>query len=540
LGLWDVFLSSMGDHMFHLKSLALLSPLCLGWSGFAAPPAAADFIAVDSSEALPRALSAGLARIQAQALAAHIAYLADPAREGRGLGTKGLEASARYLEGHLAALGLPPLGKSYFQTVPLREIREMGGELRIELPGQGAFRWKHGSTCLLPELDPQVLAAPLVFAGYGIREEALGHDDFKNLDVKGKVVLLLGGLPPGERWRTPELRAKYGSTKATERYAARVELLDQMGAKAVIALEEGLDPAAAASRARPFFRPEAGVVSTDEPPLVRVPREQAESLLVALGGAGARPLPGALATLQATGGVRPSSSRNVIALLEGSDPKLKSEAVLLGAHMDHLGMAEGLLHPGADDNASGVSALLEIARAFKASPLRPRRTLIFAFWTGEEDGKFGSGHYVRHPLRPLARTSAYLNLDMIGHPWTAEELRKLALELDPAGAEAFLARTRPAEFAEPGFAEWAPELGSVLARAGRATGMALHLDRTDGCSGGSDYRDFARAHVPFVRFFGNYFPEYHEPGDTARNLDPAQVQRMARLAFATAWMLAER
>jgi Zn-dependent M28 family amino/carboxypeptidase len=147
---------------------------------------------------------------------------------------------------------------------------------------------------------------------------------------------------------------------------------------------------------------------------------------------------------------------------------------------------------------------------------------------------------VKHPLWPLARTTAYLNLDMIGHPWTMEEIRTLVADTGLPKGEEFLARVKPADFAEPGLAVDAPELAAALLRAGPGTGLALHLDRTDGTSGGSDYRDFARARVPWIRFFGNFFPGYHEPGDTPANLDPAQVQRMAHLAFATAWRLANR
>jgi Zn-dependent M28 family amino/carboxypeptidase len=245
------------------------------------------------------------------------------------------------------------------------------------------------------------------------------------------------------------------------------------------------------------------------------------------------------ATLRAKGTVRLASSRNVIGVLAGSDPKLRDEAVVVGAHLDHLGTEGGVLHPGADDNASGVSALVEIARAFASLPSRPKRTVVFAFWAGEEEGKFGSGHYVRHPAWPLARTVAYVNLDMIGHPWLPEEMRKLVTEAGLPDGEAFLAAVKPAEFAEPGLPPDAPEIEAALRWAGPATGMALHLDRTDGTQGGSDYRDFARAGVPFIRFFGNFFSAYHEKGDTPQNLDPAQVQRMARLALATAWRLAE-
>lgn len=529
--------------------LALVVLLTAGGPTFAMPPAPAGFTTATPSEPLPPALDASLRGIQASSLQRHIAFLADPRQQGRGLGTRGLETTAKYLAAQLAQMGLPPLEKSYFQRVPLREIRGLGGEVKLQWPGGPAVTWQHGATCLLPELEPQAFGAPVVFAGYGIREEALGHDDFRALDVTGKIVLLVGGLPPGPRWQRPELLARYGGVKPQDRYAARVELLDELGAKAVIALEADLEVKLASTKtqAEPFFRPAAGVVVTDEPPLVRVGSGVAKDVLGALGidparpeTLGARPLPGITATLTATGQCLPAASRNVIAVLRGADSTLKQEAVVVGAHMDHLGLRGGVLHPGADDNASGVAALLEIARGLAASTVKPKRTVIFAFWTGEEDGKFGSGHYVRHPLWPLARTSVYVNLDMIGHPWTAEELRKLVLEGDPQNGEAYLAQVKPADFAEPGYAQWMPELAPLLAQAGRASGMALHLDPGEGVNGGSDYRDFARMRVPWIRFFGNYFPGYHEPSDTPENLDPEQVQRMARLAFATVWLLAQR
>ena len=246
----------------------------------------------------------------------------------------------------------------------------------------------------------------------------------------------------------------------------------------------------------------------------------------------------ASASLTIRGRVTPLRGFNVLGRLDGSDPVLRKEAILIGAHMDHLGMPSGVLHPGADDNASGVAALLELARCLAASPVRPRRTVLIAFWTGEEEGKFGSGHYTRQPRWPLVSTKAYLNLDMIGHPWTAPELRTLATEAK-APAD-FLDGLDPAQFAEPGLASGHRDLGPILRQAGLGTGMSLHLDWTDGRNGGSDYRAFARRGLPFVRFFGSYFPEYHTPGDTLDRLDPEQVKRMASLVLATAWLLADR
>jgi Zn-dependent M28 family amino/carboxypeptidase len=249
---------------------------------------------------------------------------------------------------------------------------------------------------------------------------------------------------------------------------------------------------------------------------------------------------GTQATLTFSGDERLVLSRNVIGMIRGSDPARRDEAVVIGAHMDHLGRAGGMLYPGADDNASGVAALLEIARAFAASGRAPRRTVVFAFWTGEEEGHLGSAHYARNPAWPLERTPVYLNLDMIAHPWTAAELKTLVTDTKLEKGDEFLARTTPADFIELGVADSAPDMAPVLVQAARATGLARHLDWTDGKSGGSDYRAFARRGRPFVRFFGNYFDGYHEPVDTGEKLDPGQALKMTRLALASAWLFADR
>ena len=127
-----------------------------------------------------------------------------------------------------------------------------------------------------------------------------------------------------------------------------------------------------------------------------------------------------------------------------------------------------------------------------------------------------------------------------GHEHTPEEIRDLVASAKLPGAEAFLAAARPDTFLEPGVASFAPDLGPLLTGAGRAAGLALHLDWTEGVNGGSDYRDFARARVPFVRFFGNFHPAYHRPGDTSASIDPDQVRRVTRLGLATAWLAADR
>ena len=516
---------------FHPRSLAAL---VLFVSLAAAQDPRGDFLRATRPEPLPGPLAAVVENLETARITRHLAFLTDPRREGRGLGTKGLEATVRYLAEQLKAAGIPSLGAAYLQPVPLREVRPGGGAIQLDTKS-GSFTFQAGRDAVLPPSAPGALSGPAVFAGYGIQEPTLGHDDFHGLDVRGKVVVFLGGVPPGEAWRKPELVEKYAPPRHADRYDSRLALLEKLGAKAAIALEEGLDRRIAEGKEPqlPYFLAARDVPISGEPPLARVAFRPELQVLASAGGSGS-------ATLTIRGRVRDLRGCNVLGRLAGSDPALRREAVLLGAHMDHLGRPNGVLHPGADDNASGVSALLELARSLAASPTRPRRTLLVAFWTGEEEGKFGSGHYTRHPRWPLTATKAYLNLDMIGHPWTPAELQALVDEAKLPDSMAFLTGLDPAHFTEPGVSSAHRELGPILTRAGRGTGMSLHLDWTDGRSGGSDYRDFARLNVPFVRFFGDYFPDYHKPGDTLDKLDVEQVRRMARLALATAWLLADQ
>ena len=512
------------------------------------PSPSDDFIRVSAVEPLPSPIAAAVAALRAPALLAHVGFLASPALEGRGLASRGLDAAAEYAAAQLALAGVPPLaGKTYFQSVPLREITGGTGVLEVERRrGDEVDRrtFVSGTDCLIPQIPARSLTGPVVFAGYGIRETAPERDDYRGLDVKGKIVLLLGGSPEGAAWRTPRLVERWAAEKDDERYTAKRELARSLGALAVLAVEGDDWATKILPRNKPdektYWRLEDDGLDDEGILLARVSPAAGAALLGGIVAGVPRTLPGVTVTLRTSGRETTLVSRNVVASLAGSDPKLASEAIVLGAHLDHLGIVDGVIHPGADDNASGVAALLEIARTFAASRERPKRSLVFVFWTGEEEGKFGSAHWVRHPLWPLAKTAAYLNLDMIGHAWTPEEMKKLVADSALKNGSAFLDGLKPADFAEPGVADFSPDLGPVLARAARGTGVSLHLDWTPGIHGGSDYKAFARARVPFLRFFGNFFKGYHEPGDTPAGVDPSEIQKTARLALASAWLLADR
>lgn len=199
-------------------------------------PVAADFVARRAvAEPLPAALATALAGITAPALAAHVAFLASPALEGRGLGDRGLDAAAEYVAASLALAGIaaPDTGEeagspatARFQAVPIRAIDGVTGTLTIaqrrgELMGTRSFAT--GVDYLPPRVAPQSITAPVVFASYGIREEALGHDDTRGLDARGKILLVVAGLPPGPQWRAKELQARYDAEDPDDRYTARLE-----------------------------------------------------------------------------------------------------------------------------------------------------------------------------------------------------------------------------------------------------------------------------------------------------------------------------
>lgn len=543
-----------------LLALAVLAAAA-GPAGEAASSPDQDFVLPQPVEPLPEPLATAVAGIGAPALAAHIRLLASPSLEGRGLGDRGLDAALEYVAASLELAGIaPPSGgdpsggaAAHFQVVPLREISGQQGGVTVVRQSDDQT-WSRsfalGVDCLLPYLAPQTITAPVVFAGYGIREPGLGHDDYQGLDVRGRIVLLFAGLPDGPQWQTKELTGRWNAEDGDDRYSARLGLARELGASAVVAieredwlkkLEDGRE-----AMARFFLPFDAAAAAGEGPPLAVASAAVAEALLGADALTGSAVpavphglLPGISATISASGSERVFDSRNVLGVIPGADPALRDEVVMIGAHLDHLGRSGDVIFPGADDNASGSAALLEIAKAFAASPARPKRTLAFAFWTGEEEGKFGSGHYCRHPVWPLERTT-YLNLDMIGHPWLPEEIAKLVADSGLQQGGDALAAMAPADFIELGLPAGLPELDAALRRAAIANGLALHFDRTHGKFGGSDYRDFARAGVPFIRFFGNFHPGYHEPSDTGEALDAAQVQRVARLALATAWLLADR
>src|SRR5215204_866533 len=421
-------------------------------------------------------------------LRAHVTHLASDKLEGRRTGTPGAEEAARYVARELMRLGLSPGGntptddlseRSYMQEFPYVAGVELGKgnaltvTRRVTDPAQGAplaidFRVGEDWMPLGFSSSSRVEGA-VVFVGYGITAADQNHDDYKGADVRDKVAFAFAGTPDGDNphgrfTRAGELRFKAAAARAAGARALVVVAAEQKFADDKLSRlrydnaggDAGL-PVAAVSR-------QAAVKILGMGPAFVL--DEFEKSVRARGGAAA--MSGAAADGDArvtvvgddafgkgvvlslaTDVVRKNApAANVVGVLEGSDPKLKSEVIVVGAHYDHLGLGgegslagrEGEIHHGADDNASGTAGLLELARLFAAEKGKMRRTVVFIAFGGEEEGLIGSSHYVQSPALPLEQTVAMLNMDMIGRlregvlnvggVGTAAELRALVEELN--------------------------------------------------------------------------------------------------------------
>ena len=220
-------------------------------------------------------------------------------------------------------------------------------------------------------------------------------------------------------------------------------------------------------------------------------------------------------------------SLNAVGLLAGSDPTLKAETVMITAHYDHLGIQNGNLYPGANDNASGSAAVMELARLFGHSEVRPKRSLLFVVFGSEEQMMLGSFFYTAHPLRPLDTTRADINLDMIG--------RDEAHIAQDEGHLQIPANTTNKINLVGSF--YSPDLRSTVQRENQRVGLELETkydaDHTLDTLFRCDHLPFLIAHVPAIWFFAGFHPGYHEPSDTVDKLNFPKIEKVIDLAYRT-------
>ena len=469
----------------------------------------------------------------------HLEVLASDAFQGRETGKEGAKMAADYLASAFENLGLKPMAEGgFFQEVLMRSSQVMGGTARMgnqTLTYMEEFIFYPGLTELV--LENQAV----VFAGYGIEDDA--WNDYKSLDVSGKVVVILSGEPENERGEG-RLGGAWKDALDAKRSIAATH-----GARALVVVSDGFPKLR--SRLKPWLessglRLERSSSPEDvEPakvPTFFVDQKVTGSWWTSLGAKswdgmiedcrrkGVLPR-GAMNGLIWSSQVEKSGDLvrglNVVGAVEGTDPQLSKEWVILTAHYDHVGVINGEIHNGADDDGSGTVTLVELAQAFsdaKRSGFGPRRSVMFLAVVGEEKGLLGSEWYTLHPLVPLENTVANLNIDMIGRVDDAH--------LDDERYIYLIGSDRISM-----------DLHDISEQA-NSTFTSLALDYTYNAESDpnryyyrSDHYNFAKNGIPVIFYFSGVHEDYHKPGDDMEKIRFGKMETIGRLVFHTAWQL---
>lgn len=467
-------------------------------------------------------------QLSAERIARHVQFLASDKLQGRRAGTPAADEAAAYIEKEFRGYGLKPAtAAGFLQAFTFVSAVKLGEQnsFNVKTP-TGTRSLKAGVDFMPLAFSPsEPVSGGIVFAGYGINAPELQFDSYSGIDPAGKIVMILRGSPDGDNphgrfaeFTQPGLEIQNKTLKAREKGARGVIFVS--GEKSFA------DDRLSRLRHNLNFL-DSGI------PTVVVSRDAADWMLASSASLSslesqAREPGSALIIKAVTVELKTDvmkingKSANVVGVLPGSDPQLASEYVVIGAHYDHLGLGgpeslaakpEGAIHHGADDNASGTSGLLELARVLAAERGKIKRSVMFIAFSGEELGLLGSGAYTKNPITPLASTVAMLNMDMIGR------LRNGSLFVGGVG-------TSPV---------WKPlleRLNGMTQPAASAVGNGstsrFQLSFGEDGFGPSDHQSFYVRDVPVLFFFTGTHDDYHKPSDTADKINAEGLKQVAQ------------
>ena len=467
-------------------------------------------------------------QLSAERVTRHIQFLASDKLQGRRSGTPFADEAAAYIEKEFRGYGLKPASSAGFlQPFTFVSAVKLGEQNSFQVKAASGARFLKVSEEFMPLAfsSSESVSGEVVFAGFGISAPALGFDSYSGIDPKGKIVLILRGSPDGDNphgkfaeFTQPGLEIQNKTLKAREKGARGVVF---------VSAEKSFHEDRLSRLRHDLNFLDSGI------PTAIVSRDAAASILASGGTSVAdaetkakepsTPFSIKEVTVQLKTDVVKinGKSANVVGVLRGSDRQLASEYVIIGAHYDHLGLGgpeslaanpEGQIHHGADDNASGTTGLLEIARVLASERAKIKRSVMFIAFSGEELGLLGSGAYTKNPAIPLATTVAMLNMDMIGR------LRNGSLFVGGVG-------TSPT---------WKPLLeklnGTVqptATAAGNGSGTRFQLGFGEDGFGPSDHQSFYVRDVPVLFFFTGTHDDYHKPSDTADKINGEGLKQVA-------------
>jgi hypothetical protein len=460
--------------------------------------------------------------LSADRYAGYVSFLASDELKGRGDGSPELERAADYIESQFRTFGLKPAGADgYSQKFEITTGSELGSKNAFQVDGVSLK--PNSDFVTIPFSSAADVEAPAIFAGYGITAPELQWDDYEGIDAKGKIVVAFRHEP-----QELDDKSKFNGRNFTSHAAFLNKTINarRHGAVAVIFITDpnnhASEPDVVGQATRESETDDLGI------PAIHATRASLTPVFTKLGkdlgdlqrkmDADLKPrsfdLTGARIHVVTDITRIRKTVRNVLGAIQGSDPKLSKEWVVIGAHYDHLGLGDnhslaqseiGKVHHGADDNASGTAGVLELARLAARNRQMLKRSILFMTFAGEELGLFGSSEFVTHPTVPLDSIVAMINMDMIGRLHN----NKLSV-LDVGSA--------------PNFKQWLEDSNKPV---------GLDINYSDGGEvGGSDHMSFAAKHVPNLFFFTGLHTDYHRPSDTADKINaPGAIQVLSLVAL---------
>jgi hypothetical protein len=486
----------------------------------------------------------GYESITAGDLKNHVYVLASDSLEGRETAEPGQRKAAAYIASHFERLGLKPLGAngSYLQPYEVEVTKVDPTRSHLVVNANEAWNQPWGQEFLTMSTKDTTVTSSIVFVGYVDTRIA----PELRANVAGKIVVaLLGTKQQASDTSSNVPMMRMFASRRDSGVAVVLSVADDTGRTNFARMYEmlsgvGLDK----GQMRLKDAPPSGPRMTQQQVRGLISSELADRVFRAAGtslaelraraarDADFRPVFLDKVSLTVRNAVihevRPTE--NVASLLEGSDPLLKDETVVFTAHYDHVGKTRfGVIYYGADDDASGTAAVMEVAEAFVTNPVKPKRSMLFMAVSGEEKGLLGSTHYVNHPLLPLDKTVANLNSDMLGRMDTKYEPKNDANYVYVIGSDKI-----------------SPDLDSLLRAANDQT-VKLHLDYTYNDENDpnqfyrrSDHYNFAKNGIPVVFFFTGTHADYHQPTDTPEKILYDRMVSISRLIYATGWSVAQK